>query len=142
MINDVITPIDKFIATNEFKKYKDYFHSVDRYRGAFFVEMKRQVALKILKKYSHEVAAGVVNLKRVSVTRSLTRNVDAEISKVVQENLNEWIENGVYPLSCREVSAPIIKDGELIYPMKFNYELVNNLQLNSYICKHTMYKRK
>lgn len=79
---------------------KSYFKSCKKYRGMFFVEMKRQIALEYRKKgYKHREIASMIRLSTSMVTILLntTKPLHQKDVEYVAENWREWVKEGLYP---------------------------------------------
>lgn len=87
-------------VTNE--DIKAYFNAARKYRGLYFVAMKKQLVLELVAKgYKHREICDLIrtNISMVSIHRNRTKDLDKESVKLIKENLHEWIRKGLYPKS-------------------------------------------
>jgi hypothetical protein len=128
-----LTPIDLWKAEqlDPVQQWRNYFNSVPRYRGHYFGEMKRQVA-QILRDNGMvlEEVGKVVNLHHSSVIHRLRSRPHIQIRVVVEDNLNKWIKEGLYPKSEHVQKMSEIHDKYSPIRVDYTtYKLVNKLEL-------------
>jgi predicted transcriptional regulator len=106
---------------------KAYFNGAKKYRGMYFLEMKRQLALRMIKQgYKQREISQILKMSTpmVSIYKNHTKPLDAESLKLVEENKDKWIAEGLYPKSKQQHSC-------INYTPEFKtvFELVKAYQL-------------
>jgi len=91
---------------------KAYFEKIARKRLNMFVsEMKKQYAYRLkLQGFMSKDIQKVINVTHDQVWHYLNRwksNPDTE--QIVSENIDKWIEEGVYPVVVRQYKSDIIR---------------------------------
>ena len=102
-----MTPIDRFKRDEKNKEYIEKLRSYFKfkYRGAYYMQMKYEVMKRLIKEnYTHQEIALILygNIARHDTVSILSRYAtDIDEADFVRENMNDWIDKKVYPISVQ-----------------------------------------
>ena len=88
---------------------KSYFYGAKKYRGIYFLEMKKQIASKMAKDgYKQREICSILRTSRsmISVYKNHSKPLNPDSVKSVIENKYSWIKEGLYPKSKNILTYP------------------------------------
>lgn len=106
---------------------RSYFNTAKKYRGMWFVEMKRQLSIQLKKEgLKHREICEMLKTSNsmISILSNRTKALTEKDVIEVRNGMNEWIKKGLYPKSfCNHDYTNGYQETTTIYKLVKHYEL-------------------